>query len=213
MVSRLRSDVKRWVAQFLFERRYRLDTSDEVLLDDVGLAHEERADYRPTGWMTLKRILPEEEVSAEDVFVDLGSGKGRAVFLAAQYPFRRVIGVELSPELHAVAEQNLRRYDGKLGGTRIELVNGDALAYELPPDVSVVFLFNPFGGELFSGVVANLLRSLDEHPRRLRVIYVNPVEEDRLVATGRAHLLREVVGDHPPGEVPTSARICLYELR
>jgi SAM-dependent methyltransferase len=213
LLARVRAAARGAVAALLFERRHRLDTTDWVELSDVGLADPERADYKPTGWLTLKRILPPEEVTADDVFVDLGSGKGRAVFLAAQYPFRRVIGVELSRELHAVAEKNLRRYDGRFDGTRIELVNADVLEYELPPDVTVVFLFNPFNGSVFAGALANVLRSLDEHPRPLRLIYVNPVEEAQVVASGRARLVREVSGADPPDEAPTSARICLFELR
>ena len=209
LLSRARSAARSAAAALLFERRHRLDTTDVVELSDVGLAHPERGDYRPTGWLTLKKILPPEEVTPDDVFLDLGSGKGRAVFLAAQYPFGRVIGVELSPELHAIAEKNLRRHDR----TRIELVNADVVEYEVPADVTVVFLFNPFGGSVFGGALANVLRSLDAHPRPLRLIYVNPVEEAQVVATGRARLVREVSGADPPDEAPTSARICLYELR
>jgi methylase of polypeptide subunit release factors len=40
-------------------------------------------------------------------FIDLGSGKGRALVLALSYPFRRVVGVEFALELHRVAEANL----------------------------------------------------------------------------------------------------------
>ena len=211
--SRAGATVKQRVASIVFERRHRLDTTDWVELSNVGLADPERGDYKPTGWLTLKKILPPEEVTADDVFLDLGSGKGRAVFLAAQYPFGRVIGVELSPELHEVAEKNLRRYDGRFDGTQIELVNADALEYEFPPEVTVLFLFNPFNGSVFAGALANVLRSLDEHPRPLRVIYVNPVEEAQVLATGRATLVREVSGGETPDDAPTSSRICLFELR
>jgi SAM-dependent methyltransferase len=207
LLARARAAARGAVAGLLFERRHRLDTTDTVDLSDVGLDHPEREDYKPTGWLTLKRILPPEEVSADDVFLDLGSGKGRAVFLATQYPFARIIGVELSPELHAVAEQNLRRH-----GSRVELVNADATTYDVPEDVTVLFLFNPFNGSVFAAALANVLRSLDEHPRPFRLIYVNPVEEAQVVATGRARLVRAVSGAGTPDEAPTSARICLYEL-
>ena len=83
----------------------------------------------------------------------------------------------------------------------------------VPPDVTVVFLFNPFNGRVFGGALAKVLRSLDAHPRPLRLIYVNPVEEEQVVATGRARLVRTVSGEGSPDEAPTSARICLYELR
>lgn len=47
---------------------------------------------------------------AEFTFVDLGSGKGRALLMASDYPFRRIVGVELLPALHQIAELNLAQY-------------------------------------------------------------------------------------------------------
>jgi predicted RNA methylase len=40
-------------------------------------------------------------------FIDLGSGKGRTLLLAAEYPFERVIGVEYCPQLNEVARSNI----------------------------------------------------------------------------------------------------------
>ena len=53
-------------------------------------------------WQTLA-IHPVERT----VFVDIGAGKGRAMLLAAELPFRRIVGVELHPQLAAFARQNL----------------------------------------------------------------------------------------------------------
>ena len=39
-------------------------------------------------------------------FLDVGSGKGLVVMLASRHPFREVVGVEMAPELHAIAERN-----------------------------------------------------------------------------------------------------------
>src|SRR5271166_1913671 len=44
------------------------------------------------------------------VFIDLGSGKGRTLLIASDYPFRRIVGVDLLPELHQAAEENLSKY-------------------------------------------------------------------------------------------------------
>ena len=50
-------------------------------------------------------------------FIDLGSGKGRAIMLAAAYPFRRIIGVEFVAELHRVAEANITAFGESTGCT------------------------------------------------------------------------------------------------
>src|SRR5580698_4756503 len=58
-------------------------------------------------------------------FVDLGSGKGRALLLASDYPFREIIGVELSPELDRIARANIARYDGARYRAPVSSIQGD----------------------------------------------------------------------------------------
>src|SRR5262249_19084439 len=67
-------------------------------------------DYSPTSVAAFRLTMREVAVRVGvDVFIDLGAGKGRVVALAAQYPFRRVQGVEISPQLVAAARVNLER--------------------------------------------------------------------------------------------------------
>src|SRR5215469_11495850 len=40
---------------------------------------------------------------ANYTFIDIGSGKGRMLFVAAEYPFEKVIGVEFAVDLHEIA--------------------------------------------------------------------------------------------------------------
>lgn len=125
---------------------------------------------------------------AQFTFVDLGSGKGRVLLMAAEYPFRRIIGVELLPELDAVARANvalgvsqdsIRAADRE---PRIELVLADARGFIFPPDPLVVFLFNPFPAWVLREVMRNLHRSLESSPRPAFVILHNPVNEAELAA-------------------------------
>jgi SAM-dependent methyltransferase len=153
-----------------FERRYGIDTSTEVSLEELGLAHPERTPYIPAGWLTLRHILRRWNFSDEDVFLDLGSGKGRTVLFAAQGPFKGVIGVEISRDLHTIAKANIRRNMHRLKCKNIELVNSDVLDYDIPEDVTVAFLFNPFRGDIFISTIAKLLRSIDARPRTIRLI-------------------------------------------
>jgi tRNA1(Val) A37 N6-methylase TrmN6 len=100
-----------------------------------------RGFYRPLPWGALSRILRQEDVGPDDTFLDLGAGKGRAVFLAAaRYPFKRVIGVELSKDLSDVARANIDRLRDQLICQDVHIVNADVLDYEIPDDVTVVFL-------------------------------------------------------------------------
>lgn len=202
--------VRGHVARLLYDRRYGVSTADFADLAEFGLDHPERVYYSPAHWGTLRRALPPGEVGEDDVFLDLGSGKGRmALEAASRYPFRRVIGVELSAELTEVARANLASTRLRLRAGSVEFVHGDALEYVIPADVSVVFLNNPFRGRTFAAAMDRLIASADRHPRRIRVVYFNPVEEASLLGTGRFRLLR-TAGRGRGGGVFGTTRV--YEL-
>jgi len=116
---------------------------------------------------------------SEYTFIDVGSGKGRVLFVAAEYPFRKVIGVEFSNALHEDAVANLKRY--KFSRRRcadIEPVHADAREFEFPNDNLVIFLFNPFGAEVMERMLENLERSLEKHPRHVIVVMLWPEHSD-----------------------------------
>lgn len=137
-------------------------------------AHADAVRYEPCDYIGFRRALRQIGVRpGRDVFLDLGSGKGRAVIMAARWPFRRVIGVELSTDLHAQAAANVRDAGARLACRDVTLVCSDAAAYEIPADCTTVFLFNPFVGETLRRVMDNLRRSLELSPRRMTIVYKN----------------------------------------
>lgn len=112
-------------------------------------------------------------------FVDLGSGKGRALLLAAGYPFEAIQGVEFSSDLHAIAEGNIRQYRERTGSTRsIESLRGDAAEFPVPTGRTVFHLFNPFGAAVLGTVLDNIRGSLRQAPREAYVVYINPLQAD-----------------------------------
>ena len=127
-------------------------------------------------------------------FLDLGSGKGRTLLMAADYPFRRVVGVELLPALHAIAQQNIAQYKSEAQKCiAIEAICGDAGAFVLPEEPLLVYLFNPFPESGLRRVLANLEQSLREHPRPVYVLYHNPLLEQVLSETAA---LERIGGTH-----------------
>lgn len=173
------------------ERALGIDTTGIIEEEEIYVSEPEREGYQGSGWIDLRRMLRPGEVNPDDVFLDLGSGKGKVVMLAARYPFARVIGVEISEQLTEIARRNLAAARGRRRCRHVELVTADVLEYEIPADASVVYLYNPFRGSLFDAVIAKLIDSVDRHPRTVRVIYLNPKEHDRLMATGRFKLARK----------------------
>src|SRR5438105_15577545 len=88
----------------MLERAVGVRTSEDIGQVELGY---EYGIYRPTSWLVLHRLLRDLDVDERDVFVDIGSGMGRVVLMAARRPFKRVIGIERSAELVEVARMNL----------------------------------------------------------------------------------------------------------
>ena len=127
-------------------------------------------------------------------FIDLGSGKGRTLLMASEYPFRRIVGVELLPSLHEIAQQNLHQYKSEAQKCfAVESICADATAIAFPNDPLVIFLFNPFPESGMQHMLKNLERSLCSHPRTVYVLYHNPLLEHVLSGSP---LLRKIVGTH-----------------
>jgi SAM-dependent methyltransferase len=192
------------------ERRAGIRTRGLLHLDELGFSNQHLGYYKPAGWFQLRRILRRREVSRDDVFLDIGSGMGRVVYQAAAwYPFRRVIGLELSERLNVIARDNIRRARSRLRCQDVEIISSDVLDYELPDDVTVVYLNNPFTGPVFEAVVAKLVESLRRRPRTLRVVYANPKEEAMLLRGGFRHV-RTLRGMRPTPEWSRSNSVRMY---
>lgn len=140
-------------------------------------------DYSPESYLDFERAM--KWCSPEDLrggFLDCGSGKGRIVLRAACYPFRRVLGVEISPQLHRIALRNLESARRRLRCPQVEFVNMDATLYEFPADVNCVFFYNPFRGSVLAAVLENLRRSLARAPRALTLIVSTPDHVEQALA-------------------------------
>jgi SAM-dependent methyltransferase len=115
------------------------------------------------------------------MFVDLGSGKGRALLLASRFPFRRIVGVEIAPELSEVATANIGRFAALWQTCReIESRIGDAAEFVYPAGPFVLFLYQPFLAPVLKRCLKNLAQSLMAEPREVWVVYVNPVFEGEM---------------------------------
>jgi SAM-dependent methyltransferase len=124
-------------------------------------------------------------------FIDLGSGKGRTLLMASDYPFLRIVGVELLPALHAIALENLRQYKSESQKCfAIEATCADATTFPLPDGPLVIYLFNPFPESGMRQVATNLEQTLRTNPRPVYVLYHNPLLEHVLSENGR---MRKIV--------------------
>lgn len=121
-------------------------------------------------WRRCRPVAPIDEFT----FIDLGAGMGRAILLAAEYPFRKVIGVELHPTLARIARRNMAawRAAGR-ARARMRLVCDDAAAFDPPSGPCVAFLFNPFAGPVLRRLLARWTRAFAGRKGKLDLLYVN----------------------------------------
>src|SRR5580692_2906889 len=130
----------------------------------------------------------------EFTFIDIGSGKGRALLMAADYPFRRILGIELLPALHRVAQENIKKYKSDSQQCfAIDRLLGDACDFPFPLEPIVLYLFNPLPESGLARMLSNLEHSLREHPRPVLVLYHNPLLEPVLT---RSVTFKKIAGTH-----------------
>jgi len=163
----------------------RLGASTEgVVLNDVGLAsrYSDHHYYEPVRASHFREVLSHVDLDpSASTFVDLGSGRGRALLLAASSGFDRVIGVELDEDLIRQAHLNIDRWRSRdrsaSGGPEFVLLHQDAATVTFPYDPLLIFLCNPFGETTLRHVLDRLLESHASSPHPIWLCYVNPVCE------------------------------------
>jgi len=136
-------------------------------------------DYQPTPARTVRALLRQlEPYAPSSTFVDFGSGKGRVLLLASQFPFRRVIGVEFDEALHGMACDNIRRFRGPRRCGDVTSVVARAETFRLPPGDLVLYFFHPFKEEILARTLQNVVRSYRGQRRRILLAFFNPVHGD-----------------------------------
>ena len=161
-----------------FDDRHGTDTAGSVDPDQLGIEDSSSRSaailYLPspprvTRWM-LDRVGVEPSTTT---FVDLGCGKGRVVLVAAQRPFRRVVGYEISSELAAIARANGKGYRPPPGlRAPIEIIQADVTTVDLPDGDLLVHLYHPFETPITEAVLRRLEASVDGTPRRVTIAYL-----------------------------------------
>lgn len=163
------------ITEKLNDWRYGIYTAAFLWPSDVKNDNPECHPYGAISYRQFREIFEQIEIeNHKDVLLDLGSGMGRAVLLAALRPFRNVIGVEISRNLTDIAKRNVSKMQRRLVCKNVELHNIDARDYEVPHDVTMVLLFSPFSGTVLKTVCDRIMESVKKFPREIRIIYAYP---------------------------------------
>jgi hypothetical protein len=160
------------VQEYAWDFRHRVNTRGMTLP-----AVEGGQGYKGSLPQLVHDALRHLPIQYEDyTFIDLGSGKGRTLMMASEYPFRRIIGVEFVRELNDAALANLASYRSP---TRkcdaLESICADVRSFRFPEGPLVLYLFNPFEESIMEVVMENLRQSLEAQPRPVVLVYLRPL--------------------------------------
>jgi SAM-dependent methyltransferase len=130
----------------------------------------------------LQRLHPQASIE-RTVFLDIGAGKGRAMLVASQYPFLRVEGVELNPQLVSIATGNISLAQQRAASlilAPLHLHHANATEHPLPAAPLLAHLFHPFEERLLRQFLRHVESDLARRPRPFDLLYIN-AEHDSLL--------------------------------
>lgn len=163
-----------------FDVAHGTDTSGFVSSDKLTIGHpaeEHGSPYAGAQPSVLRAALKSLPSLQDFTFIDLGCGKGRPMLVATEFPFRDIVGVELSPSLCNVAQKNADAMAARFPERpRVRVECGDATAFPMPEGNVLLFVYNSFDRELMDKVAENVEAALLTDPQRIiYVVYCNPV--------------------------------------
>jgi SAM-dependent methyltransferase len=159
--------------------------------------------YQPTDEAAFREMMAALPIDFRNfTFIDIGSGKGRVLLMASEYPFRKIVGVELMAELHHIAQENIAAFQQQMDSSDghqsrsqtpipIESICMDARQFSFPDTPLVIYLFHPLPEAGLRQMLRNLENSYSQQPRPIWIVYHNPVLEHVLA---ESHLLAKRAG-------------------
>ena len=175
-----------------FDLEHGVDTSGLLFAQHLvsGHAHDDHINAywgtAPSGFRGVlerwQQALDGTPYGIEDyTFIDIGCGKGRVLMLASEAPFRQIVGVELNPELTAIAESNMTKWKtAAQPSPDIQVLNLDALAAPIPDTPAVLYIYNSFNLYVMMPLLERLTTLSLTRSTPIDLIYAQP-QQARLI--------------------------------
>jgi hypothetical protein len=166
---------------YYYERSLGVNTASYVKKSVLGVTKPDSLDYGAIGYHAFYSALKRIRIDiSNSILLDYGAGKGRIMVAAAIFPFRKIIGVELSSQLVGIARRNIESMKHRRAKS-IEIYQADATEFGIPNDVNLFCFFNPFTGNDLINVIERVYLSYKEYPRQIFIIYFNKGEFERIM--------------------------------
>jgi SAM-dependent methyltransferase len=184
-----------YALETIFDSWHSVNTRGVVWQPELGVvdpAVEHAAHYVGTYPRSFRRFLRFLDIEySRYAFVDLGSGKGKALLLASEFPFQSVTGVELSPRLTQTALENLSRARRFNRACRnVQVITGNAADFAFPSKPLIVYLHNPFDAAVIEPVLAALATATRESSLPSYIVYHGPFHRAVMDGASWLHVAR-----------------------
>lgn len=170
------------------EKKYQLDTIrvDNLQHQKIKSENVKHASiYQGTNYFLIEKAFSFlKKENANFHLVDFGCGKGRIMVVAAYYGFKKITGVDFSQSLCNEAEINIEKIKPLFPSVDFKIICDDAVNYSIKNEDTVFFFFNPFDEVVMLQVVKNILASLKKNPRKIYIVYVNPLHKEIFLSPG-----------------------------
>ena len=134
--------------------------------------------------LTDRKILRFLSISRGDSILDIGCGKGKMVFFFHKLGFGKSDGIDFSKKLVDCA-----RYNMKILKTECSIINADAIDFCGYANYNYFYLGNPFGKQTMHLVMDKIEESFRKKPRKITIIYYNPLCHEEIVESGFFHMV------------------------
>ncbi len=169
------------------ELKYGINTTgidDLKKLKKTGIDIFHASIYMPVPYNLLEEIFTKININSFTHFVDIGCGKGRAMVVANYLGVKKITGIDFSKQLCDAAVENFKLTNKILPKAKIKVLNNNAFYFAIEKDVDCIFMFNPFDDIIMSGLLENIEMSIQKKPRKITIIYINPVDKELIQSYG-----------------------------
>jgi SAM-dependent methyltransferase len=194
LLVRLRPSVRSALRQseeraFEFDSLHGIDTSGHIHQTDLDVKNPNQLHAVAYGGSDPGAFRDAINILSIDykrfAFLDFGSGKGRAILLATEFPFRRIVGIEFSVLLNSIACENIKLFRSDAAKcNNVTSVCMDVLDFPIPDDPLVCYFCNPFDAALMSKLLIRIEESYHKQPREIFLVYYNPKEAHVMDGSG-----------------------------
>ena len=158
------------------EKKLKVDFASQNT-DRSDLNHLISNHYSPSS-NGLVHILKKMDIKRTDKIIDIGCGKGKAMYMMSKFSFCQIDGYDISEELCEIARRNM----SVLNLTHCKIFCANAEEFKEYDEYNFFYIYNSVPKSVFFSVFKNIKDSVLRNDRKIHIICLNPVYHDIIIS-------------------------------